>query len=89
MSTVVAAADAASTKWDDTVAFAGAWGGREQLARVFGAMRTSLADGTLPPLPADVRALVEGCTWAQVADVMRIAESSQKHDGLAVPRSAT
>ena len=70
------------------MAFAGAWGGREQLAHVFGAMRTSLADDTLPPLPADVRALVEVFTWAQVTDVMRIAESSQTHDGLSVPRSA-
>ena len=70
------------------MAFAGAWGGRDQLARVFGAVRTSLADDTLPPLPADVCALMEVFTWAQVADVMRIAESSQTHDGLAVPKSA-
>ena len=88
MSTAVAPADSASTKWEESVAFAGAWGGRDQLARVFGAVRTSLADDTLPPLPADVCALMEVFTWAQVADVMRIAESSQTHDGLAVPKSA-
>jgi len=64
------------------------WGGGEQLARVLGALRGCLADDTLPPLPAEVRALVKDVTWYQVADTMRLAESSQWRGELTVAKSA-
>jgi hypothetical protein len=65
-----------------------AWGGSEQLARVLAALRGCLADDALPPLPAEVRTLVPGVTWGQVADTMRIAESPQWAHGLTVAKSA-
>ena len=64
------------------------WGGGEQLARVLGALRGCLADDTLPPLPAEVRALVKDVTWYQVANTMRLAESSQWRGELTVAKSA-
>ena len=64
------------------------WGGGEQLARVLGALRRCLADDTLSPLPAEIRALVKDITWYQVADTMRLAESSQWRGELTVAKSA-
>ena len=88
MSGVAAPVIATGARWNDTAALAAAWGGGEQLERVFGALRGCLADDALPPLPADVLALVKDVTWGQVAETMRIADSSQWRDNLTVSRSA-
>ena len=64
-----------------------AWGGSEQLARVLAALRGCLADDALPPLPAEVRTLMPGVTWGQVADTMRIAESALRPLGVDTPTS--
>ena len=71
-----------------TTTLVACWGGAEQQARAFAALRTCLADSSLLPLPADVRTSVGPVTWALVADIMRLAESPQWCDGLPVPKSA-
>ena len=88
MSGVAVTAKAAGAQWSGESALVATWGGSEQLARVFGALHGCLADDTLQPLPAEVRALVTDVTWAQVADAMRIAKSSQWAHGLKVSTSA-
>ena len=88
MDGVAAPAMVTGDRWVDSMALVTAWGGREQLARVLGALRRCLADDALPPLPAEVRALVADLSWAQVADTMRLAESSQWRGGLTVAKSA-
>ena len=88
MSGVAVTAKAAGAQWSGESALVATWGGSEQLARVFGALHGCLADDTLQPLPAEVRALVTDVTWAQVADAMRIAKSSQWAHGLTVSTSA-
>ena len=88
MSTVAMPAEDTGAKWKVQVALVRPWGGGEQLARVLAALRGCLADDALPPLPAEVRTLVPGVTWGQVADTMRIAESPQWAHGLTVAKSA-
>ena len=88
MAGAAAPASAAGAKWNDSIALVSAWGGCEQLGRVCGALRASLADAALPPLPQEVCALVADMSWAQVADTLRLAESSQWRSGLTVPKSA-
>jgi hypothetical protein len=88
MSGVAVTAIITGAQWATEAALVATWGGSEQLARVFGALHECLADDSLTPLPAEVRALVEDVTWAQVADGLRIAKSSQWAHGLTVSTSA-
>ena len=78
----------AGAKVIDAVTLVGDWGGAEQQARVFAALRACLTEERLPPPPADVRSSVARVTWAQVVDTIRIAESSKWREGLPVPKSA-
>ena len=88
MSGVAAPAIVTGAGCIDSRALVGACGGAEQLARVLAALRGCLADDKLPPLPAELRALVADVTWAHVAVTMRIAESPQWANGLTVSKSA-
>ena len=88
MSTVAVPVIEDGAQFIDSKALAAVWGGGDKLARVFGEMRRCLADDTLPPLRAGVRALVTDVTWAHVADTMRIAGSSQWRGELKVSNSA-
>ena len=64
MSTVALTENSTGAKWNDTTALVASWGGAEQQTRVFAALRTCLADDTLPELPAEVRLSLPGCTRA-------------------------
>ena len=88
MSTVAMPAEDTGAKWKVQVALVRPWGGGEQLARVLAALRGCLAGDALVPLPAEARALVKEVTWAQVADILRIAKSPEWVRGLTVSSSA-
>ena len=88
MSTVAAEVGLTATGLPPQGRLAAAWGTAEQQARVFGALRASLADEMLPPLRAEVQELLPHFSWFLVAETMRIADSPQWRDGLLPSKSA-
>ena len=82
MSTVAAEVGLTATGLPPQGRLAAAWGTAEQQARVFGALRASLADEMLPPLRAEVQELLPHFSWFLVAETMRIADSPQWRLGL-------
>ena len=87
MLTVAVPATLTGAQWNPQTALVGSWGGAQQQARVFTALRECLADNASPRLPCEVHALVGQITWAQVAGTMRTAESPQWRDELTVSNS--
>ena len=71
-----------------TAAASGLLGAAERHERLLAALRASLADETLPPLDADVRALIPTVTWAHLAEIMRVTRSAAWRRGLRVPATA-
>jgi len=59
-------------------------GAAERLERLLAALRVSLADETLTPLDAEVRALIPTVTWANTAEIMRVTRSAAWRGGLLI-----
>ena len=67
-----------------TAASSGLLGAAERLERLLAALRVSLADETLTPLDAEVRALIPTVTWANTAEIMRVTRSAAWRGGLLI-----
>ena len=67
-----------------TAAASGLLGAAERLERLLAALRVSLADETLTPLDAEVRALIPTVTWANTAEIMRVTRSAAWRGGLLI-----
>ena len=88
MTTVASTAIPSCAKWNAEAMLIASSGGAEQQYRVLAALRACLADDALPQLPEEMRTLFGVVTWAQVADTMRIVETTQWCAGLPIAKSA-